>query len=167
MRQSGKLFQKDVARKFLENTNERASRTKKASARGETGRHKGLKIPRSNKRAGSNPAARTNIVLQRLKKLNKVKTPWDTVNPGEWIIEKLKDKLHPEGVLDEILAEYRKAREKHKPMINHHEAKAVIEEEFDEMWDEIKVDNHPRARKEAVQLAAMVLAYIVEVCDGK
>lgn len=45
-----------------------------------------------------------------------------------------------------------------------HEAKAVCEEELDEMWDEIKMRNpdHEHIRKEAVDLAAAALAVIIE-----
>lgn len=65
----------------------------------------------------------------------------------------------------EVLAELVKARAAHIPMTSIHEGYAVILEELDELWDEIKV-KHPdgiRIRKEAVQVAAMALRFLIEV----
>ena len=70
------------------------------------------------------------------------------------------------AALDEIRAEFWKARKKHKPMHSAHEAYAVILEELDEAWDEIKRDDVPAARKEMVQVAAMALAFLVEIAPA-
>lgn len=43
-----------------------------------------------------------------------------------------------------------------------HEAASVIREEFDEFWDEVKVNNKERAISEAVQVAATALRFVVE-----
>jgi hypothetical protein len=72
-------------------------------------------------------------------------------------------------VVAEVLREYRRARVKHAPMRGPHEGYAVLLEELDELWDEVRrwqPDAQGRAamRKEAVQIAAMALAFIVEVC---
>lgn len=53
-----------------------------------------------------------------------------------------------------------------------HEGYAVILEEFDEMWDEIKLNSLDRACEEAVQVAAMATRFLVDLCpiiivDGK
>jgi hypothetical protein len=49
-----------------------------------------------------------------------------------------------------------------------HQGYAIILEELDELWDEIKakpgVRSQDRMRKEAVQVAAMALRFIVDVC---
>lgn len=66
-------------------------------------------------------------------------------------------------VLAAILAEYQKARAKHDPMKSAHEGYAVILEELEEAWADIKRDDIGGARKEMVQVAAMVLAFLVEV----
>ena len=48
---------------------------------------------------------------------------------------------------------------------NTHEAYAVIKEEFDELWDEIRKKNpeRERLRHEAVQTTAMLFRLIVEL----
>ena len=51
---------------------------------------------------------------------------------------------------------------------NQHEGYAVLLEEVDELWDEIKKNGGGRdaaARKAAIQIAAMCVRYILEVCD--
>jgi hypothetical protein len=68
-----------------------------------------------------------------------------------------------DDVLAMIRAEVIKATAKHSPMTSAHEGHSVIEEEFDEMWDEIKVDNLPRARRECVQLGAMAVRFLLDV----
>lgn len=68
-----------------------------------------------------------------------------------------------EFTLDCILMEYNKARVKHKPMNSAHEGYAVILEELEEMWEEIKKDNIKNARLEAYQVAAMCLAFLLEI----
>ncbi len=68
----------------------------------------------------------------------------------------------------EIAAELRRARTKHAPMRGAHEGYAVLLEEVDELWDEVKA-RHPdfaAMRKEAVQVAAMGLAFALEVCGS-
>ena len=61
----------------------------------------------------------------------------------------------------EVRAEYRRARTIHKPMNGPHEAYAVILEEVEEFWDDVK---HNRAnRKELIQIAAMCVAALCEV----
>lgn len=50
-----------------------------------------------------------------------------------------------------------------------HEGFAVLAEEVDELWDHVKAKQGARdveaMRKEAVQVAAMALRFIVDVCD--
>lgn len=60
---------------------------------------------------------------------------------------------------------YDKARTKHKPMQSMHEGYAIILEEFEELWTEIK--RYPKhdpslVYKEALHTAAMLLAFIKE-----
>lgn len=82
------------------------------------------------------------------------------------------------NVLDEVAAELAKARETHAPMNGHHEGYAVILEELDELWEVCKKNTHglityPREakraemRKEAIQVAAMAIRFIEDVCDKR
>ncbi len=68
-------------------------------------------------------------------------------------------------VLREINMEYRSARTKHSAMRSTHEGYAVLLEEVDELWDAIKADDLEHARREAIQIGAMALAFLLEVCD--
>lgn len=94
-------------------------------------------------------------------------------------------------VLYEVGAELTNARATHAPMNGHHEGYAVILEELDELWEVCKRNTHSfehaaptwavgvdssdketlrrlkRAamRKEALQVAAMAVRFIEDVCD--
>jgi len=72
-------------------------------------------------------------------------------------------------ILDEVLAEIARARAKFpRRHASAHEGFAVLDEERDELWDEVK-GNHPeriaRMRSEAIQVAAMAIRFIEDVCD--
>lgn len=89
-------------------------------------------------------------------------------------------KLDP--VLGEVGQELAKARATHAPMNGHHEGYAVILEELDELWEVCKRNTHSfgseaavrveqrrfkreAMRKEALQVAAMAVRFIEDVCD--
>ena len=80
--------------------------------------------------------------------------------------------------VEEIVLAYVKARSKHAPMRGPHEGYAIILEELDELWDVVKVwqpadatamddytANMKRMRKEALHVAAMALAFLLEVAS--
>lgn len=71
----------------------------------------------------------------------------------------------------EFSQELIRARQKFPPMASAHEGYGVIAEEFDELWEIIKQKQTERdytaLRKEAVQLGAMVLAFLVEIADAE
>lgn len=63
--------------------------------------------------------------------------------------------------------ELKRACEHHAPMNSPHEGYAVIKEELEELWKEIKADQGitHRGVSEAVQTAAMALRYLVDLCE--
>jgi hypothetical protein len=70
--------------------------------------------------------------------------------------------------VEELIA----AREKFGPMASSHEGYAVLLEEVEELWEEVRDNKRDVAaykaamRTEAVQVAAMAIAFIAEVCDS-
>lgn len=96
------------------------------------------------------------------------------------------------SVLEEVGQEITRAREVHgtQPFHSAHEGIAIVEEEYDELWDEVKVNplkaymptylkglfmlqkdkdaaravHRRRMRKEVIQLAAMAVRFAEEVC---
>ena len=66
----------------------------------------------------------------------------------------------------EVCEEVHRANAKHKPMHSAHEGHSVIREEFEELWEHVKHDtgSGPDARKEAIQIAAMGVRYVLDVC---
>ena len=70
----------------------------------------------------------------------------------------------------DVTLELTSARKQYPAMNSPHEGYAVILEELDELWDEVKKKPTARSKKlmraEAVQVAAMALRFIVNVCDG-
>lgn len=69
-------------------------------------------------------------------------------------------------VMSEIAQEVMRARAKFKPFNSAHEGYAVILEEVDELWDEVKKQYHdsgPNMRKEALQIAAMAVRFLTDV----
>ena len=73
-----------------------------------------------------------------------------------------------EELLKQVEKEYEKARLKFPPFYSTHEGYGVIKEEFDELWDEIRREKGThtctkKMKKEAIQLAAMSLAFIFDL----
>lgn len=64
-----------------------------------------------------------------------------------------------EDTLEAVVNEIRRAKEKHGPQNFHNlmEAYAVLKEEVDEMWHEIKHGTKDKAVEEAIQVAAMAV----------
>ena len=69
-----------------------------------------------------------------------------------------------------IAVEIADARSKHPDYHSAHEGYAVILEELDELWDEVKKrePSKDRMRAEAIQVAATAIRFIEDVCltDG-
>jgi hypothetical protein len=73
--------------------------------------------------------------------------------------------------LGEISAEAIDASTKFRPFNSAHEGYGVLLEEVDELWEEVKVKQSRRdkekMRAEAIQVAAMALRFVVDVCDSE
>lgn len=70
--------------------------------------------------------------------------------------------------LTNVIDEYRKARQNFPKFNSAHEGYAVIKEEFDELWDEIKAspDSRTITRRiieETIQTAAMLMALVLDL----
>lgn len=72
-----------------------------------------------------------------------------------------------EVALNEVRNETVTAYTKHPDMVSPHEGWAILREEVDELWDEVKVkqSKHDRAkmRREAKQVAAMAIRFMVDL----
>lgn len=68
-------------------------------------------------------------------------------------------------VLAFVRAEIERAMRKHGPMASAHEGYAVILEEVDELWADIKADRGTTeaAMREAIQIAAMGIRYVADL----
>lgn len=63
----------------------------------------------------------------------------------------------------EIAREANQAREKFAAFNSSHEGYAVIAEELDELWDDVKANDVAHAIEEAVQVGAMALRFIADM----
>lgn len=75
------------------------------------------------------------------------------------------------GALADLVTEIEMATEKFAPMNSHHEGFAVLKEEVDELWEEVRKKpeerSNERLRKEAIQIAAMAIRFIADTCHGQ
>lgn len=81
-----------------------------------------------------------------------------------------------ESILKEVELELARAVKAHGSMKSAHDGYAVILEELDELWDEVKAnpgrDDYQiklrilRMRSEAIQVAAMAVRFVKDVCDS-
>lgn len=73
------------------------------------------------------------------------------------------------GVLDEVRDQIKRAMIKHAPMHSPHEGISFLKEEVDELWEHVKYDTGRtlEARKEALQIAAMAIRYVVDLIDAR
>lgn len=73
---------------------------------------------------------------------------------------------HMDQVLQRVRDEVERAIRKHRPMNSPHEGYAVIAEELDELWEDVRADagrDPLRGIKEAVQVAAMGVRYVMDL----
>lgn len=65
-------------------------------------------------------------------------------------------------ILNDIVDEVKRAKEMFPDFHSAHEGYAVLLEEVDELWDDIKSDNEEGMYGEAVQVAAMAIRFILD-----
>ena len=86
------------------------------------------------------------------------------------VLRKMSDAVGERRELEQIAAEalfeLQRAVSLHGPMNSAHEGYAVLLEELDELWDEIKLKepSKSRMRTEAIQVAAMALRFVRDMC---
>jgi len=70
-------------------------------------------------------------------------------------------------IFNEIRREVAIAQSKYHPFHSNHEGYAVLKEEVDELWDDIKASKDIVAdesmRKECIQIAAMAVRFILDL----
>lgn len=71
--------------------------------------------------------------------------------------------LATDEALREVRAEVMRATEKFPPFNSAHEGYAVLAEEVDELWDDVKANRPKQAVDEAIQVAAMAVRFIVDI----
>ena len=76
--------------------------------------------------------------------------------------------MRPDEAFKQIEIEFLRASELYPNLHSNHEAYAVIKEEIDELWDEIKknkdVFGNKNIKKELIQIGAMVVRYLDNLC---
>lgn len=72
--------------------------------------------------------------------------------------------MNRDKALAVVINELMRATKQNGKFSSAHEAWAVLYEEVDELWDEVKCNNgyHPRAAEEAKQVAAMAIRYLMD-----
>lgn len=72
--------------------------------------------------------------------------------------------------VEAIISEYVQASQRYSAFHSAHEGFAVLMEEMDELkaevWKNDKQRDMRRMRKEAIQVGAMALRFILDCCDG-
>ena len=72
--------------------------------------------------------------------------------------------------MNAVLEELQKARTTYPEFNSAHEGFAVLLEEVDELWDEVKKKPSQRdlraMREEATQVAAMALRFLEDICEN-
>lgn len=71
----------------------------------------------------------------------------------------------PYNIFCEVEAEIQRATAKHGPFPTRHHGWAVIKEELDEAFDEIKANDNDKLRYEMIQVAAMAMRFIMDLAN--
>lgn len=74
-------------------------------------------------------------------------------------------------IAEEVIAEAERAAKLWPPFNSAHEGFATLHEEFDELkahvWTNQKKRNLDAMRTEAIQVAAMAVRFVNDICDGE
>ena len=77
--------------------------------------------------------------------------------------------MNEDRAIEKIMSEFYRASELYPTLHSNHEAYAVIKEEVDELWDEIKkeksIRGNEKIKTELIQIGAMVVRYLNNLCD--
>ena len=68
-----------------------------------------------------------------------------------------------QDVLTQIGMEVVRATRKFGPFASAHEGYAIIKEELDELWDDVKENRLVDSSREAVQVGAMAARYLIDL----
>lgn len=72
--------------------------------------------------------------------------------------------MQQDAAIQLVIDELTTAMQNHGPMSSPHEGYAIIKEELDELWDDIKNNQPPEVlQAEAKQLAAMAVRFLIEL----
>lgn len=79
------------------------------------------------------------------------------------------DRVKRVELLLEIEMELDRARAKHIKFPSTHHGYAVLAEEVDELWDHVRLKepDTSQMRRECIQIAAMAIRFIEDVCEGR
>ena len=76
--------------------------------------------------------------------------------------------MKQEKAIELVINELNNANKKFPLFNSSHEGWAVIKEEMDELWDEVKNNKDPmsktKQKKEAIQVAAMGIKFLMSCC---
>lgn len=77
-------------------------------------------------------------------------------------------RIFPDGIYGDATEaaynELMRAKAKFPELLNSaHEGYAVLKEEVDELWDDVKANKKPESVVEAIQVAAMAIRYAAEL----
>jgi len=74
-----------------------------------------------------------------------------------------------DAIRSEVMQELDRARDIYPRFTSAHEGYAILLEEVDELWAEVKKSPKNRdmkaMREEAIQVAAMAMRFVLDVCD--
>ena len=78
-------------------------------------------------------------------------------------VEDLEKQYSPpkyQSIITEVINELERGNRLYGLFNSPHEGYAVIKEEVEELWNEVKKDDYTQARKEAIQIAAMAIKFV-------